>query len=223
MSQLLNWQFWAVIVGVAAIVVSVWLYRRQSLKSLSYGVLVSRAVSIEDTVAERVKIQVEGQFVDALYSVLVRIGNSGNLPINSDDFEGPMSIVLGNGSVISTSIPEARPELLRDRVTMTARQNFLDIEPVLLNQPESFIVQILTDREESRDTVSLQVRISGVAYNDLRCVEFDDFPGIRRRIGLGDFIQNSLFAFTAIAVVGLIVWLGAKAGIDWTDVKVVEF
>ena len=82
------WQFVGAAFGFVAIIISIILWRTQRRrKALSYDII-SRAplLSVDDEIKGKLKIYFDGKPVQDIHLVLVKIINSGNVPIVSTDY-----------------------------------------------------------------------------------------------------------------------------------------
>jgi hypothetical protein len=175
------WQFIGAVVGVWAIVVTIILYFLQHRrKALSYEILsceplVGRPVELEGSL----QILFGGQPVQDVYLLAIKITNSGNQPIKSDDYERSLTISVDaparilTAQVIETNPPNLLPELLPDdsdgwhsqlppALALDTDLRTIPLKRTLLNTGDSFTVKMLVS-EFSSGRFYLDGRIVGVS------------------------------------------------------------
>jgi hypothetical protein len=116
------WQFIGALIGAAALVLTVVLYRRQqSHKNLSYQTLAILPIvntSEREMLDGALEILYNGRSVDNVYAVLLQITNSGNVPILPQDFfSDGVEIGVGERAVVLSSrvIETYPPDLLASK------------------------------------------------------------------------------------------------------------
>jgi hypothetical protein len=156
------WQFIATFfVGVTAIIVSIILYLKQrQRKALSYEIVSSiPLLSMEEEVKERLQILFNNKPVQKVYLVIVRIVNSGNVPITSADYEIPVSFCFHEDTkVLTAEISETNPENLR--ASLVIENTKIILTPILLNSGDSITIKMLVSQFDGQ--ISVDGRIIGV-------------------------------------------------------------
>jgi hypothetical protein len=151
-----------VVVGIASILVAVLIAIKQSQKkSLTYKVDSSVILEVADEFRADLQITFKGSFIDSLMLVLVKFSNNGNTSIEKKDYDRPLVVDFGDqAEVLSFNIVVQSPEDLS--VVLKSNNNkAIEIEPLLLNQKDYFILQALVSCYSS--TV-VSGRISGVRH-----------------------------------------------------------
>ena len=155
------WQFIAVILALAAILISIFLYQKQRRrKALSYEII-SRTplLSMEEEVKGKLQILFDKKPVQQVHLIVVRIVNSGNLPILSPDYERPIGFSFGEkGKILTTEVVETYPSSLRASVRIEGEKVVLD--SALLNQGDSIKLKILVSQFDGQ--IAVDGRIVGV-------------------------------------------------------------
>src|SRR6266581_2805639 len=92
------WQFVisvlvAFTLGIVALVITIWIYRKQrTQKVISYAVISDAPIaSINKEVADKVEIRFDGQPVQDLSLLVLKIWNSGNVAVKSGDYDMPIT------------------------------------------------------------------------------------------------------------------------------------
>lgn len=170
------WQFVAVILGFTGIVTAVVLYVMQRRrKNLSYEII-SRTplLSAREELAGRFQILFEGKRVKEVQMVVVRITNSGNVPITTTDYERPVSLDLGDkAEVLGADVTDTKPDGLEVSIGVKERRRVV-LNPSLLNPNDSITLKLLVSAYQGSLTVSgrivgvRQIRIRGKGKEAVR-------------------------------------------------------
>jgi hypothetical protein len=176
MSEILRdpiWTFVSVIVAAIFGVISIVLFIKQRRsKKLSYQVLTNTSLlSVASQIKQRVRITLDDKPVEDVSLVEIEIANSGNVPIASGDFEEPITINFGaEAEVLPTpTISSSKPSTLKPALTYKSAD--ITINPVLLNQGDSFIIKALVSRFQK---LVIDGRIVGV--RDIRMTAQGESP-----------------------------------------------
>jgi hypothetical protein len=151
--------FLGVVLAVIAIGWGVWSWRAsQTEKSLSFGVVSQLPlVSVRDDANGRLKVQFDGKPRRDLYQVVVRVINSGNVPIESDDFKRPLMFDF-QAPILSAGVAEATPPDLQPAIE--AHSQRVTLKPLLLNQGDAITLKVIVASPGKHLVAS--ARISGV-------------------------------------------------------------
>ena len=155
------WQFVGALLGIFAIIVSIVLFFAQrKKKSLSYEILSKTPVlSAAEEIAGKLQILFQGEVVQKVYLLVIRISNTGNVPIASSDYERPISIRFGGEArILTTEVSESEPKNMDAKVE-TRDQNIL-VKPVLLNSGDSITIKSLVSNYSGK--LNIDGRIIGV-------------------------------------------------------------
>ena len=135
-----------------AILVSIYLWHLNRKRALSYSILRrSPLLNLKGAVCNEFDIHYGGHSVLDAYLIVVRVFNSGHLPINVGDFQSDLSIMLNPGSeILNATVIDTMPVDLHERLS-TQQQSLLknigkeqlSLRPVLLNEGDAITVQIL--------------------------------------------------------------------------------
>jgi hypothetical protein len=134
-------------------------------KSLTYEILSTTPLAtLHEELEGRVQIVFDGQAVRDVQLVLLKIKNSGNMPILSGDYEDALRLRVATGAkILSASVVETFPQSLEDRAKASVEFNStrVKVKPLLLNGGDYIKVKILVTQLES--TVAVSGRIAGVS------------------------------------------------------------
>jgi hypothetical protein len=176
------WQFVGVLLALAAIVLSVWIYLRQKQqRRIAYQRLAGvNVVTVKEHMAGRVTVLFDGTPVKSMHVVTMHIWNSGSLPIVASDFIEPLSLSIEAGArLLSADIVGANPPELHPTVRID--EHAAVVEPLLLNPGDSFVVKLLI--QDGNERVLPTGRIIGVRTID-RVMDPDTFSELHGLIGL---------------------------------------
>src|SRR5450631_855546 len=115
-----SWQFISVLIsalaGIIAVLIPLIRLIKREHKEISYKVVSDSLIGgIEETIGHRVQILFDGQAVQNIRLVVLKIWNSGNLPVKSDDYFGPIRISFENGKILEDKILEADLAAISDK------------------------------------------------------------------------------------------------------------
>jgi type II secretory pathway pseudopilin PulG len=192
-----------IVLGLAAIAVPIWVYLKQrSRKDLAKDVQVTRLVSIHNEAKGRITIHFEGEQIEQVHLVEVRLTNSGNVPIRPEDFERPITIELGSGTPLSADIAETTPARLDPKAQITPRG--VELQPLLLNTGDSLKLKILV--RDFAGEIAFDYRIVGISQlMDARLQAERSWS--HRLFGSSDLLSR----FMATLVAGTVVFVGVGA------------
>lgn len=154
------------------------------VSALEHGVL-SRALRPSSTI--RVSLTCEnipflnGKTIMEAYSVVLEVKNAGESPIERQNYEQPLSLILINGTkVLAAQSLEAQPEILRpsyetgvwknNMFVPDSNGNVIQFQPLLLNENDFFRYRVILDKPSP--PLKLLGHIAGVKLsivNDNSC------------------------------------------------------
>jgi hypothetical protein len=174
------WQFVGVVLAVLALCVTVVLYLLQRRrKALTYNIVSSISLISHVEGWERdLQIVFGGQQVHHVYLLLIEFANSGNQPIESNDYERPLTLsVEAPARVLTAQVVETHPsnlssELLSDgsggwcseippELALDSELGTVSLRPVLLNSDDSFAIKMLVS-QFTPGCFGIDARIVGV-------------------------------------------------------------
>lgn len=174
------WQFIGAALGLIAIIVSVILYLRgRSRKALMYELDCNSLVTEPEEAQGHIEIRFGTQQVRNVHLLLVKIVNSGNQPIRSNDFEGHLILSVDEPARILTaevvatdpdSLPkellcsedgESKCRYLPPERALATELRELPLARTLLNGGDSFTIKMLLS-EYAPGGFHLKGRVVGV-------------------------------------------------------------
>jgi uncharacterized membrane protein YeaQ/YmgE (transglycosylase-associated protein family) len=137
----------SIILGLLGLALTGLIFIKQTKKkSISYEVLSdSPIISVLDEFRDNLEIKYKGNLVESLSLIVIRIFNSGNVPIEEQEYARPLLIDFSDQSeIISVNIIEETPENLG--VALKHDKTSITVTPLLMNKGDSFTVQILASK-----------------------------------------------------------------------------
>lgn len=196
------WQFWGAVIGVistlvaTAVAIAVVWYQR-SKKNLSYEVLSAIPLyTVAGDLEGRVQVFVDGQPVESPRVLVLKIYNSGNVPIVPTDYVRPVSVVFPNptrpvGAEVMATVPENLG------VSLTTNDRTVNMDQILLNKGDSVTMKLIL--AQSTGEFSVNGRIVGVRHIAERKASFWKSP----------WAAGAIFFLGLFAAV-VINWIGGR-------------
>ena len=120
-----------------------------------------------------VRVLIDGNEPPEPHVVAVKIGNFGKRAVRLEDFESSIRLRLDNCWIIRAYITQPQPVDVSPRIEIDPeRQEYVAVEPLLLNPGDSFEIQAFTNG--GPDRVRLEGRVANVST-------FRDRAEVRRR------------------------------------------
>ena len=156
-----NWK-WIITTIVALLAATIPLFTHWAsfeIKSLSYMIVSKSPLILAEEKNEDLVVKFKGEKVSDPYLTVIKITNTGETPIRSEDFESPIKISLGNDiNILSKNIVEKSPDSLLIKATISNKS--LLIDPTLLNPSDSFTIKLITSN--NKPDIYVSARISGI-------------------------------------------------------------
>jgi hypothetical protein len=177
------WNPLNVLVGFIAIVVTfgLWFINRQK-RELSYLLISDTSiVNINKEFTKEVKISYMGIESKTLQLIRFKIINTGNQPINPEDFKVPLTFFpdkkMRDGDITGLNVltfPETSPKDLRPEVIIHNKRQ--GMKPLLLNPGDSITVELINiDEYDNKAILDVQGRISGVNIKEIKSRDIKQF------------------------------------------------
>jgi uncharacterized membrane protein YeaQ/YmgE (transglycosylase-associated protein family) len=183
------WQFVGATLSLAAIILTFLLLREQRQdKALSYEVLANAPLlNVDGNIRERVQILLDYRPVENIHYLLLRLINTGTVPILPSDFFTPIIIeVQSDAQLLNVEVKDTDPP--RVPVAFTIDRNMVKIEPLLLNGDDTISLNILTDKAVQLQAVFARIKnireISVYAGTDPYRVVWQSITSTGIKIGL---------------------------------------
>lgn len=161
------WQFVIGILALALTFVGTW--RALNTKALSVEVVSETPLlTVQDEAAGRLQIAFEGKPVQDVILSIIKVSNTGDVPILVTDFQRPLTLSFGqNAEVLSAEVVEMTPPNIG--ASAKAVSNIVELSPVLLNSGDTATLKILLTKYENNVTVD--ARIVGVGQVVLNTIK----------------------------------------------------
>jgi len=158
----LMWPIIGTIIALVAIFISIILfYFGKKTKRLSYDIVSNNPILLKkEDIKGKLEIFFNGKSVEDVYLIVIKLINSGNVPIETDDYEKPIVINFGkNAQILTVEVTETDPSGIS--VPIHTHKNKFEINPVLLNKSDSINFKILVSKFSNSD-ITFDGRIVGV-------------------------------------------------------------
>lgn len=151
------WQFIGAFFGLVAIFF-IWRQRRNKL--LSYYILANSPLfSVKDEISGKLQVLFDEKPVENVYFIVVKIFNSGNIPIKSSDYEYPVNFNFGEKTnLLSAEVIETKPSDMK--ISASIDDTRVLLTPTLMNEKDSVTVKILADQFSGH--ILVEGRIVGI-------------------------------------------------------------
>ena len=204
------WQFWGVLLGALAIGVIICLYYLQlPVKAISYGtVSFAPLVSVHEDVKGRLQLFFDKKPVPNVNYVLLRVVNSGNVPIQKQDIDKPVEFTLGHSNrvkVLSADVIGTSPKGIVAVAHHT--ETAVTLMPLLLNPNDTVNIRVLMVGNDRG--ISANARIVGVS----QLTETDFAQVQENKFRLFNILVSTLVALLLIPL-GLFVSYSTKARLE---------
>ena len=157
------WQFIGVLIALLALIISILLWMQRKRKALSYEI-VSRTplLSFKEKIKGNLQILFDGREVQDVHLIEVRMFNSGNESIKSEDYERPINFSFGeNAQVLTAEVVEANPESIHASADIVDTK--VKLKPILLNGSDSFTLKMLVSQYSGEEKdIKIDGRVAGV-------------------------------------------------------------
>lgn len=162
---------------IVAILLPLWIYFRQkNKKEISYT-LVSNApiVRIRPSVADRIKIILDGEEIKEAQLVVIAIKNTGNVAVKREDYDEPITVKFPSRTILSADVLNTNPKNLlnpEDAKTLLAwSHSSVTLAKHLLNPKEEIQLSVLL--KGSKAEPSVRARIVNGALFEIKYAQAD--------------------------------------------------
>jgi len=131
---------------------TLWILNQRN-KEISFNILrEENLIRVRGTARKRLEVTFDGKPVEDLSLAIVRIFNSGHLPVQASEFQVPINLkVAGLANILSASVLSTSPGDLDERFSkdgvsapmITIEPQKVTLNPVLLNRQDSITIQLI--------------------------------------------------------------------------------
>lgn len=152
------WEFAGVVVGLLAALFIYWLQKQK--KSLSYEIISrNQLLTFGEELEGKLQVSYEGQPTKGICILIIKLFNSGNLPVTASDYERPISFGTGDKSrILSAVVTGKEPDALS--VEVSAEKSRVEVRPLLLNAKDSVTLKLLVS--DFHGEINVDARVVGV-------------------------------------------------------------
>jgi hypothetical protein len=138
----------------------------------------------------------DGRFAIEPWIIVLRVANTGNVPIQADDFVVPLSVTFPVGELLSAEITGLHPRELA--ASLRTDHQSVTLEPCLLNPSDLIEIQCLLDGANlGVEDPHAACRVVGVKSVRIATVPRDSW-GKAWRISTAEFVVMALLGGAAI-------------------------
>lgn len=185
------WNFIGVIIAILTIVTTLIIYLLQRRKkAISYEITSKNALlTTKEKIQGKIKILYNNTEVENVNFYELKISNTGNLGIPSEDYEKPIRFKFDSGvEILSAEIIDSNPKSLTTDVEIN--NNEITINPILMNSKDSFTLKtIISNSEDSGVIVDARIKdvmeIKKLGESNMRLV----YAGIGILITIAGMVQ----------------------------------
>lgn len=156
------WNFIGVIVSILALVITIFIYLFQKRKKeISYEVISNNALlTTREKLAGKLKVLYDEHEVENVRFLIIKLCNTGNIGVPSEDYERPIKFILSNNSrILSAEIILQKPTTLKCELSIL--ENEIELKPVLLNAKDYLVLKIILSEGDS-NKIKVDARIKDV-------------------------------------------------------------
>jgi len=152
-----------IVIAIVGIIISIYIQRRP--KRLSYRILQAMSVvTVKEKLSDKLQVLYDGEPVQDVTLVTLRIVNSGKKIIDIEDFLKSIRIVpLPGTSILAANLINTNPEGID--VEYTVDEFGITIEPLVLNPKDSIDFKLVMNHYN--DEIEIHTRIKEVPYTNL--------------------------------------------------------
>src|SRR5260370_33157337 len=94
------------VISISSIIVSIWIFRKGlERKEIAYHVLTDNPVlRVDEEVKSKIKIEFDGQKVEGMSLVVIKVWNSGTKSVKPQDYINPITFTFEGRKVLDVSI-----------------------------------------------------------------------------------------------------------------------
>jgi hypothetical protein len=153
--------------------------------------------NVQQGFQHRVQVLVDGKSVQNVHLVIMKVVNSGRVPIDEKDFIIPVSVSFGEKSeTLTAEITNVFPSDLPAKIIYEKR--CVTIEPLMLNRGDAITIQVLVSK------LSNPIRITGRVKGIPQLKKHGTSDGFRD--GLGIYVLGLIVGwFVVLPLVGAMV------------------
>lgn len=129
---------------ILAIIGPIIVYLKQRMrKSIHYRIVSRTALfSVKEEVKKELEITYKGKKIEDAQLVLIEISNTGNVPIEAEDYKKPISFNFGEeAQVLTAEVIKTDPEELQASVSID--KGIVSLTPILTNAGDSLTLKII--------------------------------------------------------------------------------
>jgi hypothetical protein len=197
MIEILRDPLWQTILGIVAIIISIGTIRsQQNIKEISCKILsIAPLFNVKDDMQGKLKISFDDKPVKNAFLIILKIVNSGKVPITADDQKRAITIEIGAEKLLSAEIIETQPVDLGANIS--TNNSSIVLEPTLLNSNENVTIKSVVETFSGK--ISASARIVGL--NQITTIMPNSAPKI-------EWLNKSVIIGAVMGIIGVgsLIW-----------------
>jgi hypothetical protein len=186
------WQFIGAVLAVLAIIVTLALYFMQRRRKILTYEILSRTplLSVAEELEGKLQILFEGEPVQKVHLLVLKLANTGNVPVTTADYEKEVKFKFGDKTrILTAEVSEMNPSNLM--ATVSIDNESVVLKPVLLNSGDAVTIKALLS--QFNGIVNVDGRVVGVKAIEKKREGFAS--SIALLIGLSLTMLSMIFIF----------------------------
>jgi len=111
---------------------------------LTYDFEGTPLVSVKSKAKDKIQVLYNYQRVNDAYFLMLKVWNSGNVPIHPSDFHDPISFLFGTkAEILSCEVVETQPGNIKKKVSIAHGKENITIHPLLLNRGSCIVLKLV--------------------------------------------------------------------------------
>jgi hypothetical protein len=199
-----DWGMFGGIVAVGALLVSIVIGILQlkaaqpPTKDIKCAIVSSTSlVKVDTRLKNDLQVLYKGKAIQDATSVIIRISNSGKLPIARKDFDRPIAFIFAQTSeILSAEIVKTDPKGLGAKLKIT--DNNIELQPLLMNSGDSVDISAIVSSFD--ENMIIDGRIENV-----RRVRLEQEEGVVTEFKISKYASTLLLLLYIVAIVGQLI------------------
>ena len=171
-----------ILVGIATILITIWtVYVQRNQKRIMYQVISDAPIaSINKVVKDRVKILFDGNPVEDMDLLVLKVWNPGRIAVRRDDFDEPITFEFEGRKVVGSDVLSTDPDQLINpndaKTFLTISTESVRLQKLLLNPKETINLKVLLTGSQGKINVRARIVDGKITEFDPNSQQSNRFP-----------------------------------------------
>ncbi|MDN4523958.1 hypothetical protein [Fictibacillus fluitans] len=157
----MSFELISLIATIISALLGLWIYHKQKTKKeLHYEIISATSLLSGSQFGDFGDLKVyfkNEEIKEDIILVILKMKNTGNVSILAADWEKPIRI----NDILAADIVEKMPNHLEVNISRSINEKFIEVEPMLLNKGDYFVIKLLTKSFKKNEFV-INNRIAGI-------------------------------------------------------------